>query len=184
MKSSVQSWFSGSRPYFSRYFAHCVSCGHHGATNSALPSSCAIASQRMSMLPLSSTGIPSPPSSVPQAIGIGAQVVRRVGKFPVRARPRNRESGTSEALASVGLSRIQMRIHREEHVHRGDVAVAGVFLGEKQRLLVGVGGQAACGDALAIGERARSARTSPPPTLVRSAISSSSNSSQRVVKDG
>ena len=59
----------GVQPYCSRYRAHCVNFGHQGETKSALPSACAMASQRMSMLPLSSTGMPSPPSSVPRAMG-------------------------------------------------------------------------------------------------------------------
>ena len=46
------------------------------------------------------------------------------------------------------------RIHREKHIHGGDVAVAGVFLGEEQRLFVGIGRQAAGGHAFAISQRA------------------------------
>ena len=66
-----------------------------GSTKFALPSSWAMASHRISMLPLSSTGMPSPPSSRAAGDGIGAQVVRRIGKFPVPAR--RRKSGWEPA---------------------------------------------------------------------------------------
>ena len=56
-KSSVQSWFSGSKPFSSRYSAHFVSCGQYSPAKSAFPSTLAIAASSRSMLPVSSTGI-------------------------------------------------------------------------------------------------------------------------------
>ena len=152
MKSSVQSWFSGSRPYFSRYFAHCVSCGHHGATKSALPSACAIGVAENQHVAAFLDRHPLAAVIAADRERIGAQVVRRVGELPVR------RGGVHQHVDQRGLGQRRAeqdpdRVHREEDVHRGDVAVAGVFLGEEQRLLVRVGGQAVGGDALAIGQR-------------------------------
>ena len=107
MKSSVQSWFSGSRPYFSRYFAHCVSCGHHGVDEIrvAVGLRDGVAQDQHVAAFLDRHAF----AAVIAAAGdrIGAQVVRRVGKFPMR-RSGVAQNGTSVALASVGLSKIQI----------------------------------------------------------------------------
>ena len=56
-KSSVQSWFSGSNPFCLRNSAQRVNSGQYFRAVPASPSAWAKAVTRISMLPLSSTGI-------------------------------------------------------------------------------------------------------------------------------
>ena len=105
MKSSVQSWFSGSRPYCSRYCAHWVSLRppRRNEVRVAFGLRDGVAQQQHV-----AAFLDRHPFAAVVAAGderIGAQIVRRIRELPVRGGG-VAQDGTRDALASVGLSRI------------------------------------------------------------------------------
>ncbi len=79
--------------------------------------------------------------------------MRRVGKFPALVL-RIDQHGRERRLRQGGTEQKIDRRRREDDVHRGDVAVGGVFLREDQRLLVIVGGEAHACNGLPVRQRA------------------------------
>ena len=83
---------------------------------------------------------------------IGAQIVRRIRELPVRGGGIHQDVN-ERRLGQGGAEQYQHRVHWIEHVHGGDIAIAGVLFGEVERLLVRVGGDAAGGQRLTVGQR-------------------------------
>ena len=78
--------------------------------------------------------------------------MRGVGKLPVPGR-RIRQDGHQRGLGQRGAQQQPLRVHGEKHVHRPDISVARVFLGEKQGFFMRIRRQAARRRALAVGQR-------------------------------
>src|ERR1017187_9474865 len=62
------------------------------------------------------------------------------------------QEGTHCGFRQRGTQQKPLRIHWEKDINRGNIAVAGMFLGEEQRLFVGVRGQTASGGAFAVSQ--------------------------------
>src|ERR1035441_1829673 len=154
MKSSVQSWFSGSRPYCSKYFAHEV-----------IGAELVLRVQAVLLQILCPLGQLRPPRRNELRIAFGlrdgvtkqkhvaaflhrhsfaavvttgderirAQIVRRIRELPVGGGGVHQDVN-KRRLSQRGAEQNQHRIHWIKHVHGGDVAVARVLFGEVERL--------------------------------------------------
>ena len=135
-KSSVESWFSGSRPFSFRYSAHFVSCGQY------LLGEVGVAFHAAPGRPAGSACC----RSLPPASGSlrCARRRRRPGRWPADTCPdRAARTATASArmrgvlqhrlAAALEQPRVEQQGERRagiDHVHGGDAAVAEVLLGE------------------------------------------------------
>ena len=112
-------------------------------------------------------------AAIDLAVGlrIRAQIVRREGEAPA-IHARVIHHGLELRLQQARAEEQRERRAGIDHVHRGDAAVAEILLRKVERGAIDIGHQFVRGQRLAIGQHRQFARTSAPPALRRSAISS------------
>ena len=157
-KSSVQSWFSGSKPSCLRYFGPLLELrpivageigvafdlGDRGHQDQQVA---AFLDRHLVLLGALAAAI-----DLAVGLGIGAEIVRRERKLPAIA-GRVIHERHDKRLGERRAEQQKLRRHRVEHVGRGDAAVGVILLAELKRLAVGVGDEFAGGKTLAVGER-------------------------------
>ena len=78
--------------------------------------------------------------------------MRRIRELPM-IRCRIHQDVNQRGLGERGAQEEPDRIHREDDINRGNVAITGIFLSEEERLFVGIRGQAVGRDTFAIRKR-------------------------------